>query len=358
MEREIKIERVRKYIRENGLSGVLISKVSNFAWLTGGKRNFVALYGEKGVCSILITQNKIFLLTNNIEYPRIYEEEIDNIEFIVKKWYRENELYEEVKKICKGKIGSDIPTDFTIPVKLENLHFPFTDEEMERYRELGRNASESITEVSNDLKAGMREIEIAGIVSKKLWERNIIPVVILVAADERIEKYRHPIPTEKSVNERVMIVICAKKYGLIASLTRIINFGKIDDEIKRKHKSVCYVDSVFIEETKPGKKISDVFRKGVEAYKKEGFKSEWELHHQGGPTGYSTRYFRASENTDEKIIEKSAFAWNPSITGTKSEDTIIVGKENNIIITEDKKWPLIEIEYNGKIYKRPAILEK
>jgi len=70
--------------------------------------------------------NKIFLLTNNIEYPRIFEEEVDNIEFIVKKWYRENELYEEVKKICKGEIGSDIPVDFTIPVKLENLHFPFT----------------------------------------------------------------------------------------------------------------------------------------------------------------------------------------------------------------------------------------
>ena len=127
--------------------------------------------------------------------------------------------------------------------------------------------------------------------------------------------------------ERVTSVICARKYGLTASLIGIINFGKIDDEMKRKYKSACYVNSVFIEETKAGKKISDVFKKGVKTYKKEGFKSEWELHRQGGPTGYSTKYFRASESTDEKIIEKSAFAWNPSITGTKSEDTIIAGKE-------------------------------
>lgn len=358
MEKEIKIGRVRKFMGENGLDGVLISKTSNFAWLTGGKRNFVGLHVEKGVCSILVTENKIYLLTNNIEYPRIFEEEVNDWEFIVKKWYEENGLTDEIKKICPGKIGSDIPSDFTVPVKIEKLHFPFTEEEIERYKKLGKESSEAVTEVARAVNRGMAEVEIAGMVSEKLWKRGIIPVVILVAADERIEKFRHPIPTDKKVNKRVMIVICGKKDGLIASLTRIVNFGKIDENLLKKHQSVCFVDATFIEETKQGEKISDVFKKGVESYKETGFGNEWELHHQGGPTGYSTRYFRASETTDEKVIESSAFAWNPSITGTKSEDTILVGKEENIIITEDDNWPSLEIEYKGKVLRRPAIMEK
>ena len=358
MEKETKIERVRRYIKENGLSGILVSGVSNFSWLTGGKKNFVGLNTEKGVCSILITPDKSFLLTTNIEYPRIFEEEISDWEFIVKNWYKENELFEEVKKICKGKIGSDIPTNFTIPVKLEKLHFPLVDEEIDRYKEVGKLASESITEISKVIKPWMKETEIAGIVSQKLWEKDIIPVVILVGADERIEKYRHPIPTEKKLDKRVLIAICGKRYGLIVSLTRIVNFGKLEESILRKHKSVCFVDTVFIDETRPDVKMSDIFKKAKSSYKETGFENEWQLHHQGGPTGYSTRYFRVTEETDEKVIEKSSFAWNPSITGTKSEDTIIIEKDKNTIITEDKNWPMIEVEYKGKIYKRPAILEK
>ena len=44
--------------------------------------------------------------------------------------------------------------------------------------------------------------------------------------------------------------------------------------------------------------------------------------------------------------------------GFKSEDTIIVGKDKNLIITDDKNWPKIEIETEyGKVL-RPDILIK
>jgi len=99
-----------------------------------------------------------------------------------------------------------------------------------------------------------------------------------------------------------------------------------------------------------------VFRAATEEYRKAGYDGEWLLHHQGGPAGYRARYFTANENTAGTVKLNSVFAWNPSITGTKTEDTIIVGENENTFITQTGCWPYIEVEINGKKYKRPDIL--
>jgi antitoxin VapB len=52
------------------------------------------------------------------------------------------------------------------------------------------------------------------------------------------------------------------------------------------------------------------------------------------------------------------FAWNPSITGTKSEDSILVGETANEIITEIADWPSINVQVGQQVIKRPAILVK
>jgi antitoxin VapB len=53
-----------------------------------------------------------------------------------------------------------------------------------------------------------------------------------------------------------------------------------------------------------------------------------------------------------------AYAWNPSITGTKSEDTMLVGDDGNEVITAMPGWPTIELKLDGKTIQRPAILEQ
>ena len=64
--------------------------------------------------------------------------------------------------------------------------------------------------------------------------------------------------------------------------------------------------------------------------------------------------------TDEAIVAGQVYAWNPSITGTKSEDTILVGAEGagrNEILTAVDGWPQVAVEVGGKTINRPAILE-
>lgn len=356
---KIKWERIKNLMVENGIDGFLINKVSNFAWFTGGKINYVGLHTEIGVCKLLITKEKIYYLTNNIEYPRISEEEMKDFGFepIIEKWYEEK-FEERIKKIVSGKIGSDIPFPNSLFLNIEKLHFPLLPEEIERYKKLGQDTSKIMTQICKGIKAGDKEIEIAGRLSEVLLSENIIPVVILVASDERIEKYRHPVPKDKKVKKYVMVVLCGRRYGLIVSLTRIVHFGKLSDQLKKKHLAVCKIDAAFINSTRKNKKVGEVFIEGLKMYKETGYSDEWEKHHQGGPTGYLTRYFRATEERYEIITENQAYAWNPSITGTKSEDTIIITETQPLIITEDKNWPLLKIEIDGIIIKRPDILIK
>jgi antitoxin VapB len=113
----------------------------------------------------------------------------------------------------------------------------------------------------------------------------------------------------------------------------------------------------MIANTRPGKMMGDVFASGQEAYAKAGYPEEWRWHHQGGSAGYEAREFVAVPGMKEQIAFGQAYAWNPSIRGTKSEDTILVGESGNEILTAIPNWPVLSVEHDGFTIARPAILE-
>ncbi|MCM8764030.1 MAG: M24 family metallopeptidase, partial [Candidatus Omnitrophica bacterium] len=278
------------------------------------------------------------------------------VDEIICPWHQDQNLFEMARKIAGDNIGIDKPGEKFDFVDLDSLHFPLLDIEIERFKNLGHKVTKIVSNVCRQIKTGTTENQVAGMLSEHFWTQGTIPVVLLIAADERIASFRHPIATDKKIEKYAMIVVCVFQKGLIVSMTRIVSFGKLHQEIEKKHRAVCEVDATFILSTKPGTAIGEVFKTGVETYRKTGFPDEWEKHHQGGPCGYKTRYYRATENSIDIIKPGYAFAWNPSITGTKSEDTIISTENNPLIITENPEWPSIAIEIGGKCITRPDIL--
>ncbi len=357
-ETEIKWMRIKKLLSEKNMKGVILNKISNFAWFTGGGSNYVALNTENGICWLLVTEEKIYLLTDNIEAKRIRQEEMIDIpaDDVIWIWHKDNGLEKNIKKIVQGRIAIDKPADVFEAVDIEKLHFPLTDMEIERFKNLGQKTTKIVSRVCYEINPGTTEIEVAGILSNLFWANGCIPVVMLIASDERIANYRHPIATNKKIEKSLMIAVCVYEKGLIVSMTRIVSFGKPSNETINKHRAVCNIDAAFIATTKPGNRVDNVFNAGIEIYNKTGFPDEWEKHHQGGPCGYQTRYYRATAKTNDIIIPGQAFAWNPSITGTKSEDTIITTDNLPLIITENPQWPKQNIKYADILISRPDIL--
>jgi antitoxin VapB len=144
---------------------------------------------------------------------------------------------------------------------------------------------------------------------------------------------------------------------LICSLTRLLHFGPLSEEVRRKAQVVARIDAEMIAATRPNNTLGNVFGRAQLIYASSGFPDEWKLHHQGGSAGYAPREVTARPMSAEPILIGQAFAWNPSITGVKSEDTILVNEGSNEILTEMADWPVMEIQVDEQIIKRPAILE-
>ncbi len=355
-----KERRIRELMDSQRLDALALSTTADFAWLSCGGSNYVGVATEVGVATAVVTRDAKYIVCDNIEAPRIADEEVadQGFEFKTCLWYegRKNELIGEIA--ADGQLGSDTPMAGArdVSAEIDPCRYSLTREEIERYEWLGRNAGECLASACRAVKPGMSEHEVAGELNRTLLARGMTPVVTLIAADERISRYRHPIPTDKKVDRCVMLVMCARKWGLIVSSTRLVHFGPLSPELRVKHEAVTRVDAAFIAETRPGAKMGDIFKRAVDEYVQTGFPDEWTLHHQGGPTGYKGREFRVSAASSQAVVENQAFAWNPSITGTKSEDTIISCEEGPRIISQIDDWPTIDIDIDGVTIRRPHIL--
>jgi Xaa-Pro aminopeptidase len=129
-------------------------------------------------------------------------------------------------------------------------------------------------------------------------------------------------------------------------------FGPLPDDLQRKASACARVDAVFINSTRPGQSLGAVFEKAVAVCAANGFPGEWQKHHQGGAAGHEPREYLAVPGSPELVTAGQVYVWNPSITGCKSEDTILVGETRNEILTERPEWLVSFIDDVA----RPSIL--
>ncbi len=355
-----KLATLRQWMHHHSYAATVLSTQASFAWITGGGDHKVLTATDTGVARVVVTHAGQYVLTNNIEAPRLAEEELAGLPFelIYDNWHEQDDLA-RLAPLASGAIASDTawPAGSAPQADaLGRLSWALLPPEVERYRRCGAICSRALAETAHELEPGMNEYEIAARLGSKVTAAGADPIVVLIATDERIFKYRHPIPKPKPLDKQAMMVICGRLQGLIVSSTRLVHFGPLPQELADKHRAVCTVDACFNLATVPGAAVKDIFRQAVDTYAATGFAEEWRLHHQGGGTGYGSRTYKGSLESPEVVLENQAFAWNPSISGTKSEDTIIAHAEGQEWLSTSSEWPMIEVEWQGRKLSRPDIL--
>jgi Xaa-Pro aminopeptidase len=331
--------------------------------MTCGGLNAVGIATELGGTSLLITENAKYVLSNNIEAPRMIQEEgVEQLGFIVKthSWYEDLEAPILRSLVGKGLVACDVfvPDTRMMAEEIARLRYSLTPAEIERYRWLGNRVSQAVEKTVIDARRGEKESELVGRLCGELWKDRIDPVGLMAAADDRIRGFRHPIPTERKIDKFLMLSVNARKGGLIVCLTRFVHFGKVPAALQKQYEANVFVDCTLMAHTRPGTPAREVFQKGLDAYRERGFPDEWKLHHQGGPIGYQQRDYRVHPGTSDIIQENQAFTWNPTITGTKSEDTILATSSGPDMVTPPLLFPTISMDVAGVRFTRPAILEK
>ena len=359
-ELETKLKKIDCLLKEQGLDALLLQKVSSFAWATCGASSYVNTAATDGAASILITPKDRYILTNNIEATRIDQEEklaAQGWQIRAGQWYAAHDAVTELAG--KLKLGADslFPGSKDLSVELARLRANLTPEEGERFRQLGGLCADSMDQAIRAVKPGMTENQIAALLAHEAQSRGAQPIVNLIATDERIYKFRHPLPTDKKMERYAMLVLCGRRWGLVCSLTRLVYFGRLPAELKSKSRAVAKVDATIIAETRPGRTLGEIFNRAQTAYAEAGYPDEWKLHHQGGPAGYEPREYIATPGGKEVVNLGQAYAWNPSITGTKSEDTVLVGEQGNEVVTRISGWPILTVKIGEKAIERPTILE-
>lgn len=356
-----KRDRLRRWMKERQLDGVLLRNRNHFSWLTGGRDNHIVNAQEAGVADLLIFHDRMVVVTPKSEARRIQEEELaafgDAFEFVIPGWHEDKNA--EIARLCSGKtMGADVPVDgmtFVEP-ELAPLRYQLNEEEIRRYRDLSYKTALAIERTCRYIRPGMTEFEIASFLAGDVIRQGLNPAVYLVSTDDRVFDYRHPIPTSKVLDSYAMLVICAEKGGLIANATRFVHFGPLSDDMKEREHTNATILAEMMHRTQPGVPLKDVFHTAVKAYEEAGYPDDWRYLHMGGMTGYKGREVIATPETEEKAALHQAYAWNPAFRGVKMENTFLLTEDGAKILTHTNDWPYIEVEKEGVVYTFPKIL--
>ncbi len=259
---ELKQNIINKFLVEHKLDALLLQRVSSFAWATCGAASYINSATTDGTASLLITPAGRFLITTNIEFPRLANEEklaAQGWEMRVSQWYQSQDLIGELTRGLRLAADGFYPGAEDVSGLVSRLRAALLPEENERFRALGRLSAEAMEEAIRAVRPGQSEYEIASLLSNAAERRGVQAIVNLIATDERIFSYRHPLPTAKKMDRYAMLVLCGRRWGLVSSITRLVHFGRLSDELKRKQDAVASIDATFILASRPGKKLKRNF---------------------------------------------------------------------------------------------------
>jgi antitoxin VapB len=348
-----RIQPLRELMKDKGLDAFVLRRNPNLAWAIAGRAH-VPTTIDMACFDLIISHDSATAITNVVEAPRLIAEELPS-EVTVQtiKWSEGRDPLLPTG----SKVGSDQPgaDRIDLGVEVEMIRASLIDSDLARFQAICVDAAVALGNAMKQVESSDREIDVAGLITHSLWQADLEIAFLGVAGQDRVHKFRHPLPTDAVVGNRVSASICAKRKGLIASVTRIVTFGQVTEQMVSDYTSIFKVEAALLDATVVGKPFSDPINAAIAAYPANGFDAdEWTKHHQGGPTGFLPRDWPANQNSTRLIADNQPIAWNPTGKGWKAEDTIVATDSGVKILTNDPEWPVREL--NGRI--RPDFLQR
>src|ERR1700722_12090194 len=176
-ELDAKHEKLVKFMRARKLTGVLIRRNENVAWITGGAVELRVLTpSETGVASILVTaEGKRYYFTTENEAPRLHDEEFGALDFepVLFPWFADDTL-QTAQQLAGVHIGSDTPGPGLITVNLYPLRASLGEREIARYRWLGAQTADATVESLHEVEPGLSEYDLEALTAANLLRGGLL----------------------------------------------------------------------------------------------------------------------------------------------------------------------------------------
>jgi antitoxin VapB len=307
-EHDDKLQRLGRVAADAGLGGIVLAAHHNIAWLTSGRHNRVDASREAGSARLLVTADgRRFVLANAIEMPRMLDEVLTGLDYepveypLTDDQTPAQEVHVAASLAGGAKIGADwpLPAATIVEGAIARARVPLTDGEIARYRALGAEAGRVMGDVCRPLTPGDDERDISRAVIDGAASIRARAVVSLVGSDERLRRYRHPVPAPARWKHVVMLALCAERDGLVVSLSRIVAAAP-PAELAPRTRAAASVLGCLLDATRPGAKAADLYTLAADAYRAAGFPGEELKHHQGGAIGYRAREWVAHPRSQNR----------------------------------------------------------
>jgi antitoxin VapB len=326
-----RLDALRSLLERRGDAAALLSSRVNFAWLTAGGTGHILQSSETAIVAMLVTRDDAVAITQNIEAARLADEEFDGLDIEVASvpWWEPGAI--DTEALRRLGTSRSAVRDLDLEPDLVVIRSVLSDFDHERMAILGPIARVAVEGALAAARPGLSENDLVADLLGRL--PGVRVPVVLAAADGRLTRYRHPLPSDTPIRGRVMLVLVAERWGLHVALTRIREFEPPGADLARRIEAVRAVQAAMHGATRPGATLGDVIGAGQAAYTAAGYADEWRDHHQGGTIGYQARE-RVALPGDPTVIEPGmAFAWNPSIAGAKAEDTLVLDGGGQRVVT-------------------------
>jgi len=327
-DRAVKRARVLAVLDAAGLDAVWLTSPAALGWYLEGARVHTSLAGAP-VAAVRVGRDGDLARVFSNEVERLTAEElpvgmpVDPVE-----WHR---------PLVDDRVGT-VP-EAAVDAELRAARAVLLPVERQRYAALGAETAALLTEELTTARPDETESALAARIAARVVAMSADPLVVMVAGAQR-GGFRHPLPTGAALGERTMVVVCARRHGLIANITRWVEFGPSPRHVRDRTTPIARVEAAAWRATRPGRPLRAVLSDIAAAYRAEGFGAdEWRRHHQGGAAGYAGRDPRATPDTFDVVQDGQAFAWNPTAPGVKIEDTVVIDGGVVTVLTADPRWP-------------------
>jgi Xaa-Pro dipeptidase len=355
---DAKMPLVAGLLQQTGCEGLLLLEAENVAWLTSGAMD----RGRPDPASapaLYSNGDQRWLLASNADSQRLFDEEIDGLGFQLKEWPWHWGRDQLIADICQNRrIACDRPLADTKDVSedLRQLRRTLTPYEQACHLALGGLLSHALEATCRTLTPQETEREVAGQVMHRLMHRGVLPLYVGVAADGRSRTYRNAGVTSVQIQKYALLTAMARKYGMVATASRAVCIGPLDDLLRREQNAVCRVNASYLASTWPEAVPREVLASGRRIYQLSGCEHEWRQAPQGCITGRLPVELPLLPNTEELFRAGWAVTWNVSAGAACNCDTYLITEQGPLVLTPVENWPVKRIRIQGAELICPDVL--